>query len=160
MSQLLYAAVKDGALKASDQQLVEALIQELLEAQGACERILRTPVPLSYSRHTSRFLSIWNFTLPFILVRKGLGMFAVVATFAVGYALLGIEEIGHLIEEPFTKKPRGANSFDTSIPLDSICDSIRADLVEILKMHQHHDDEGALQQEQQEQEQQAPAFET
>ena len=65
-----------------------------------------------------------------------MGMFGLVATFAVGYALLGIEEIGHLIEEPFTRKPRGADSFDTSIPLDSICDSIRADLVEVLRNHQ------------------------
>ena len=83
MSELLSNAVLGGYLKHSDQQLIEPLIQELLEGQGSCERILRTPVPLSYSRHTSRFLSLWNITLPFILVRKGMGMFAVVATFAV-----------------------------------------------------------------------------
>jgi predicted membrane chloride channel (bestrophin family) len=26
---------------------------------GACERIVRSNVPAAYSRHTSRFLSIW-----------------------------------------------------------------------------------------------------
>ena len=26
------------------------------DAMGSCERILRTPIPLSYTRHTSRFL--------------------------------------------------------------------------------------------------------
>jgi hypothetical protein len=34
---------------------------------GGCERILRTPVPLSYSRHNSRFLIIWLTLLPFTL---------------------------------------------------------------------------------------------
>ena len=26
---------------------------------GECERLLRTPIPLSYTRHTSRFLLLW-----------------------------------------------------------------------------------------------------
>ncbi len=29
------------------------------DALGTCERILRTPIPLGYTRHTSRFLMIW-----------------------------------------------------------------------------------------------------
>lgn len=34
---------------------------------GACERIFRTPVPLSYTYHTSRFLVFWLIFLPFTL---------------------------------------------------------------------------------------------
>jgi putative membrane protein len=34
------------------------------------ERILLTPVPASYSRHTSRFLSLYTLTLPFVLVHQ------------------------------------------------------------------------------------------
>jgi len=34
------------------------------------ERILLTPVPASYSRHTSRFLSLYTLTLPFVLVHE------------------------------------------------------------------------------------------
>ena len=26
---------------------------------GECERLVQTPVPLNYARHTSRFLAIW-----------------------------------------------------------------------------------------------------
>jgi predicted membrane chloride channel (bestrophin family) len=29
---------------------------------------VQTPVPLSYARHTSRFLTFWLWTLPFVLV--------------------------------------------------------------------------------------------
>ena len=32
---------------------------------GTCERILRTPIPLSYTRHTSRFMMIWLTLMPF-----------------------------------------------------------------------------------------------
>jgi hypothetical protein len=35
------------------------------DMQGCCERILRTPIPLSYTRHTSRFMMIWLTLLPF-----------------------------------------------------------------------------------------------
>jgi predicted membrane chloride channel (bestrophin family) len=37
------------------------------DVAGACERLLRTPIPLSYTRHTSRFLMIWLTLLPFTL---------------------------------------------------------------------------------------------
>jgi hypothetical protein len=47
---------------------------ELINCVGMCERILMTQVPKSYSRHTSRFLSIYSLTLPLVLVQQ-LGVF-------------------------------------------------------------------------------------
>ena len=37
---------------------------------GGCERLLRTPIPVSYTRHTSRFLLLWLTLLPFSLYGK------------------------------------------------------------------------------------------
>jgi ion channel-forming bestrophin family protein len=37
---------------------------------GACERLVQTPVPLHYVRHTSRFLTLWCFMLPLVLVAE------------------------------------------------------------------------------------------
>jgi ion channel-forming bestrophin family protein len=37
---------------------------------GGCERLLRTPIPVSYTRHTSRFLLIWLTILPLALYAK------------------------------------------------------------------------------------------
>lgn len=34
---------------------------------GACERIVQTPIPLHYSRHTSRFLTLYCTTLPIVI---------------------------------------------------------------------------------------------
>ena len=42
-------------------------MEELICLLGKAERIKGTPVPLSYSRHTSRFFSVYTFTLPLAL---------------------------------------------------------------------------------------------
>ena len=64
-------------------------------------------MPLSYSRHTSRFLTIWCGTLPIALV-KNLGWYTTPVVIVACWCLFGIEEIGHLIEQPFI--PSGAVS--------------------------------------------------
>jgi len=78
---------------------------------GACERIYKTPIPLSYSRHTSRFVSLYLWLLPLAL-QPAIGWDTIPASFMAAVALLGIEEIGILIEEPFSV-----------LPLEKICDS-------------------------------------
>lgn len=42
-------------------------VSRLTDAVSACERILNTPIPLSYTRHTARFLMAWLACLPFCL---------------------------------------------------------------------------------------------
>merc|ERR1719198_2897550 len=37
---------------------------------GACERIMRCPIPLPYTRHTSRFLFLWLTVIPFAIVAE------------------------------------------------------------------------------------------
>lgn len=70
------------------------------DALGGCERILRTPIPVSYTRHTVRFLLIWMTFLPFGLIEVCHWMTIPVSVF-IGLLLLGIDEIGVQIEEPF-----------------------------------------------------------
>ena len=95
---------------------------KLVDVVGACGRIMRTPLPLSYSRHTSRFLSIWSFTLPFVLI-DAVGYLATVpATAVLCWMLFGIEDIGHQIEQPFSHSDE--NTFDTSIPVDTLAAGI------------------------------------
>merc|ERR1711916_323410 len=59
-----------------------------------------TPVPLSYSRHTSRFLTLYVFSLPFVMAPT-LHLLTPVFTCLITWALSSIEEIGHFIEDPF-----------------------------------------------------------
>jgi hypothetical protein len=55
---------------------------------GGCERLLRTPIPVSYTRHTSRFLIIWLTILPYALWSK-LGWATVPASAMISLLLLG-----------------------------------------------------------------------
>lgn len=44
-----------------------SMCNKLGETIGGCERLVQTPVPLHYVRHTSRFLTIWCFLLPLVI---------------------------------------------------------------------------------------------
>lgn len=75
-------------------------VEKLSTTIGACERLVQTPVPLSYARHTSRFLSIYMLSLPWVIV-DSLGVSAIILTCFASWALFGIFEIGLVIEDPF-----------------------------------------------------------
>lgn len=76
------------------------MVTKLSSSISACERLVQTPVPLSYVRHTSRFLSLFMLTLPWALVEH-LGLLTVPAVCLTAWALFGILEIGLVIEDPF-----------------------------------------------------------
>lgn len=55
---------------------------------GACERLLRTPLPLGYTRHTSRFLVLWLTLLPWSLW-SSCGWMTVPIAALVAFLMLG-----------------------------------------------------------------------
>lgn len=77
------------------------MVEMLMDAATSCEKILRTPVPWTYTRHTSRFLTLWMGSLPFALVGNLSTPMTIAIIAAVSYCMFGIEEISHLIEQPF-----------------------------------------------------------
>jgi len=93
-------------------QLMSQNISELIANVGKCERILSTPMPATYTRLSTRFLLVWLGLLPMMLYLK-IGLGAVFATFVMAFFLLGIEDLGCQIEEPFSV-----------LPLDRITDKI------------------------------------
>ncbi|PSC67432.1 UPF0187 chloroplastic [Micractinium conductrix] len=117
------ANVKASAFVRMDEHLTV-----FADVTGGCERILRTPVPLMYSRHTSRMLTIWLSFLPFSLW-DACHWWTVPVTGLVAYLLLGIKEIGLTVEEPFS-----------ILPLEKICDTIESNVWEL---HSTHSAQGA-----------------
>ena len=106
-------------LSMTDQERI-ALDDELAVvtcALAKCEKMLRTPIPLGYTRYSVRFLWIWLTLLPFALVRtfKDFGVdtwwadkpqpVVVLAMFFIGFIFLSIEDIAVQIEEPFAILP-------------------------------------------------------
>jgi len=97
------------------------MVVQLSHTIGRCERLVQTPVPMSYARHTTRFVSIWTLTLPFALVGS-LRWTTVPVVMIITWALFGILEIGHSIEDPFRD----------SIELTPICEAIYYDCARAL----------------------------
>ena len=100
----------------TDQELV-AIDEEfgkITSELGKCEKLLRTPIPLGYTRYSVRFLWLWLSLLPFALANN----FAAgsmwgylpepalpVAMLFVSFVFLSIEDIAVQIEEPFSVLP-------------------------------------------------------
>ena len=76
---------------------------------GSSERLLSSPVPLFYSRHTARYLSFWLLFLPFALYDPLANSWnhidMIPVTFVLSIFLFGIEELATQLEEPFTILP-------------------------------------------------------
>lgn len=96
LSQILAAARLDPMLRAR----MDANLTAFEDTIGGCERILRTPIPQSYTRHTSRFLMIWLLMMP-STIWAAYSWGAVLLSGLFAYLMLGIDEIGVQIEEPF-----------------------------------------------------------
>lgn len=83
---------------------------------AVCDKLLRYPLPLAWSRHTSRFMFLWLSALPWAMWPEA--KWAVVPiTGVVSYLLLGIDEIGVQIEEPFG-----------ILPLEDVCIDIQSEI--------------------------------
>lgn len=105
------------SLEVNERIAVDSQLSEVTAALGVCEKILRTPIPLGYTRYTIRFLFLWLALLPFALVRCfsefGLGTWwserpqpvVMFAMLFIGLIFLSIEDIGVQIEEPFAILP-------------------------------------------------------
>jgi ion channel-forming bestrophin family protein len=72
----------------------------LLQINGGCERIYRTPIPFSYSFFIKLFISAYIMFMPVALLDSW-GYFTIPAVLFAAYVLIGIELISEEIEEPF-----------------------------------------------------------
>ena len=80
-------------------------LQRLCGAFGASERVLRTPLPTSFTRHTARLLMLWDCLLPFAMYPIMGPYLTLPACLITSYAVLGIEDVGVQLEEPFDVLP-------------------------------------------------------
>ncbi len=104
-----------------ERQMLEQAMGDLIDIMGACERIVKSPVPLSWSRHTSRLLSIWSLTLPFVLVPLE-GFLCIPTVAVICWGIFSIEEIAHILEDPFLQQRY-------ALPLEDLCNTIETDVL-------------------------------
>jgi putative membrane protein len=110
---------KEGALPELRLRSFDANFNGLIEALTGCERILRTPVPFAYAQHIKTFVALFCFTAPFTM-SDAMGWLTPIASGLLAFALIGIDEIGVEIEDPF-----GTDAND--LPVDGLGDRIAID---------------------------------
>ncbi|MBW4620611.1 MAG: hypothetical protein KME17_14810 [Cyanosarcina radialis HA8281-LM2] len=96
------------------------LLDNMVESLTGSERILKTPMPRSYAIYLKRLLLIYCLALPFQIV-SDLKWWTGAIAGLISFILLGVEEIGNEIENPF-----GYDRND--LPLDELCKTVRQNI--------------------------------
>jgi putative membrane protein len=100
----------------------------LIDHIGACERILKTPLPLVYAIKIRRFIALFLLTLPFALLHRINGDWLIpLITMLVAYPLISLDQIGIELQNPFAV----ANL--SHLPLGDITATIERNLLGLLE---------------------------
>jgi ion channel-forming bestrophin family protein len=127
LSEYLQTSHTQGYLNIYQLSSMGTLVNSLVESIGACERIQNTPIPLAYAIHLKQLLLIYCLSLPFQMVEQ-VGWLTPIIVVLISFTLLGIEEIGIQIEDPF-----GQDAND--LPLDRICNNILRNLKDLIDIY-------------------------
>ena len=115
-------------------QSMDGSLMTMLDVQGGCERIKKTPFPRGYAFIAERLIMAYALLLPYALVHD-LGWVAIPANVLVCLSFGLISEAGRVLEDPF-------NMFYNGLPLTNMSLTIErnirerlgeTDLVEITK---------------------------
>ena len=96
----------------------------VLDCHGACERILKTPIPFVMAVKSRRFIFLFLIALPFATVSTSILITPFIAGL-VAYALLSVDQIGVELQNPFSQQNL------SHLPLNNICNNIKNNISEI-----------------------------
>ncbi len=103
----------------------------LIDHIGACERILKTPLPLVYAIKIRRFIALFLLSLPFALLhRLNSDWLVPFITMMVAYPLMSLDQIGIELQNPFSK------SNLSHLPLGDISATIERNLLGLVRAKQ------------------------
>jgi ion channel-forming bestrophin family protein len=104
---ILYYLATNDYITHADRLFLDRSIQKLDICITTCERIKASPIPPLYTAHLGRLLLCYLGLLPWALLATGsLQIWGTLATSSViGYTMLGLDEISHLLEQPFRLMP-------------------------------------------------------
>lgn len=108
----LVALNKEGALNDFRLQSMDGTLRQLINIQGGCERIEKTPMPPLYGLLANRLVLFYAVLFPLAIV-KPMGWWTIPVNLLVCTAFSLIAEAGRVLEDPFTM-------FFNGLPLSSI----------------------------------------
>ena len=116
----LVAAADRGELDPHRLQSLDQTLARILDVQGGCERIKKTPVPRGYSFIAERLIVAYGALFPLSLTDElGWGMIPINVLVCLSFAL--ISEAGRVLEDPFTM-------FWNGLPLGQLSTMIEVNL--------------------------------
>lgn len=124
MQNLLVQSLREARIEVIQFQMLDTLVQQLAQAQSACERIQNTPIPFGYTLLLHRTAYTFCFLLPFCFANT-LGWATPFVTALAAYTLFGLDALGNELEEPFST---GANA----LPINALTELIEIDIKEAL----------------------------
>lgn len=125
LSEWIAIRLREGKLDSMMAQQMEHLVCVFLDQQGGCEKIKKTPLPFVYAALIQELLLVYLYSLPFVMVPL-MGFASPLVITVVALGMLGIEEAGVEIENPF-----GLDL--NNLPLDKICETIARDVTDLTK---------------------------
>lgn len=126
ISQWIVERHRAGKLDSMQVYHMEELLARMVDAQGGCEKIKKTPLPFVYAAMIKQLILVYLIALPMVLCGRS-GWWTPVMVAIVSFGFFGIEEAGVEIEDPF-----GLD--DNCLPLDAICIAIIRDTAQITKV--------------------------
>eukprot|EP00930_Biecheleria_cincta_P054873 TRINITY_DN41263_c0_g1_i1.p1 TRINITY_DN41263_c0_g1~~TRINITY_DN41263_c0_g1_i1.p1 ORF type:complete len:490 (+),score=67.66 TRINITY_DN41263_c0_g1_i1:213-1472(+) len=121
----VFAAPSLGALDGPAATEMDRSLTTLHNVLGACEKILRTPIYTPYTRFTSRFLHMWCNALPLAMFPLAGPVMTVPITLVTSFFMLGIEDIGSRVEQPFNV-----------LPLWQYCQTVEQSCLQLIRHHE------------------------
>jgi ion channel-forming bestrophin family protein len=130
ISDYLQAKQEQSQISSYQMNELQSILNGMVDMLGACERILRTPIPMAYVIHLKQLLLIYCLLLPFQIVDE-LKWWTGPVVALVSFTLFGIEAIGVEIENPFGTDPN-------DLPLDVICNTIERNIDDLISIEPHY----------------------
>ncbi len=126
LAELLAKLLEEGQLNQFSFLKAEELRETIVDCQGACERILKTPIPFVMAIKSRRFILLFLMILPAALVNHSVYISPMIVTL-VAYALFSLDQIGVELQNPFSIENL------SHLPLNEICNTIENNITEIKK---------------------------
>jgi len=114
------ALADNGKLDERRLMSMDESVRHLLDIQGGCERIKKTPLPRGYGFIAEQLVNAFSFLLPLAIVAD-LHLLAIPVNILVCLAFMLISEAGRVLEDPFTM-------FYNGLPLTNMSDTIEHNL--------------------------------
>ncbi|MDQ3034290.1 MAG: hypothetical protein M3Y87_17920 [Myxococcota bacterium] len=124
----------EGRLAPLRMDALDRTINGLLDVQGGCERIKRTPMPRGYGFFADQLIRAFGIMFP-LAIAEELWITVIPLNILVCLAFMMISEVGRVLEDPFTM-------FWNGLPLSALSRTIESNLrqrigdPDVLPMHQ------------------------